>query len=461
MTSFATAFNNVTTTTNGDLAYKSTLDANVDLFYQAGASRGKDIGMLFDKAVAANEDIAVRTLLWLRDAREGSGERQQFKDLVLRLKPEVIQKVIPLIPELGRWDDLLVFLDTPYERQAMGVVAAGLNMSNGLCAKWMPRKGITAAKVRKVLGIKSPKLWRQLLVSLTDVVEQQMCSKDWSKIEFGKVPSVAAGRYIQAFLRNAPEAYNEYKERLVKGEAKINAAAVYPYDVVKAARFGDKVVATAQWNALPNYMEGVEERILPMIDVSGSMTVPAGGHGSNSVVTCMDVAIALGLYVAQRNVGQFKNVCMTFSSQPQLYEVSADFAEALRQIEKWGYLGMSTNIEKAFVEILKRAKAHNVTADQMPTKLLILSDMQFDYCVEGNGAYDSIRRLYAASGYTLPQIVFWNINSSAGTCPVTVGTQGTALVSGFSPSILKGVMTGELEPVNVMLSTVMSERYAY
>lgn len=460
MISFATAFNNATATTNGDFAYKSALDANVDLFYQAGASRGKDIGTLFDKAVAANEELTVRTLLWLRDAREGAGERQQFKDLVLRLKPEVIEKVIPLIPELGRWDDLLVFLDTPFERQAMGVVAAGLNLGNGLCAKWMPRKGIASAKIRKILGIKSPKLWRQYLVSLTDVVEQKMCSKDWSNIEFDKVPSVAAGRYIQAFLRNAPDAYNEYKERLVKGEAKVNAGAVYPYDVVKALRYGDAVVATAQWNALPNYMEGVEERILPMIDTSGSMGCPAGGHGSGSVVTCMDVAVSLGIYVAQRNVGAFKNVMLSFHAQPKLFQFSGEFAEAVQQVygAPWG---MNTNIEKAFLEVLARAKAHNVAADQMPTKVLILSDMQFDVCVSGMGAYDSIKRQYAASGYELPQIVFWNINSSAGTSPVTVGTKGTALVSGFSPSILKGVVSGELEPAKVMLSTIMSERYAY
>ena len=348
MTSFADAFNNVTQTTNGDFAYKSTLDAPLDLFYQAGASRGKDITSFFDKAVAANEELAVRTLLWLRDAREGAGERQQFKDLVLRLRPEVIERVIPLIPELGRWDDLLIFLDTPYQRQAAGVIAAGLNNFNGLCAKWMPRKGVEAAKLRKVLGIKCPKLWRQLLVSLSDTVEQKMCSKDWNNIEFDKVPSVAAGRYIQAFLRNAPEAYGAYKAALENGVAKINAGAVYPYDVVKAGRYGDKKVAAAQWAALPNYMEGVEERILPMIDVSGSMSVPAGGYGSGSVVTCMDVAIALGLYVAQRNVGAFKNVCMTFSEQPQLYQVSDDFATALNQIQRWGYMAMNTDIALAF-----------------------------------------------------------------------------------------------------------------
>lgn len=461
MTSFADAFNNATQTLNGDFAYKSTMDANVDLFYQAGASRGKDITSFFDKAVAANEELAVRTLLWLRDAREGAGERQQFKDLVLRLRPEVVERIIPHLPELGRWDDLLTFIDTPYQRQAAGVIAAGLNVNNGLAAKWMPRNGVEAAKLRKILGIKSPKLWRQLLVALSDTVEQKMCSKDWNNIEFAKVPSVAAGRYIKAFLRNAPEAYGAYKASLEKGEAKINAGAVYPYDVVKAGRYGDRSVAAAQWAALPNYMEGVEERILPMIDVSGSMNCPAGGHGSGSVVTCMDVAISLGLYVAQRNVGAFKNVCMTFSERPQLYQVPDDFGQALRQIEKWGYLGMNTDIALAFVEILKRAKAHNVPATEMPTKLLILSDMQFDACVNGSGLFEQVKALYADHGYAMPQLVFWNINSKAGTAPVTVGTQGTALVSGFSPSILKGVVSGELDPVNVMLKTIMSERYAY
>lgn len=460
MTSFADAFNNVTQTTNGDFAYKSTMDAPLDLFYQAGASRGKDITSFFDKAVAANEELAVRTLLWLRDAREGAGERQQFKNLVLRLRPEVIERIIPLIPELGRWDDLLIFLDTPYQRQAAGVIAAGLNSNNGLCAKWMPRKGVVSAKLRKVLGIKCPKLWRQLLVSLSDTVEQKMCSKDWDSIEFGKVPSVAAGRYIQAFLRNAPEAYGAYKAALDKGEAKINAGAVYPYDVLKAFLRGDRKVAAAQWAALPDYMEGAEERILPMIDVSGSMSCPAGGYGSNSGVTCMDVAISLGIYVAQRNVGIFKNVMMSFHEQPRLFQFADTFADAVDQVRSAPW-GMNTNIELAFKQILSSAKAHKVAADQMPTKVLILSDMQFDRCVQGMGAFDSIKQQYAAAGYEMPQLVFWNINSSSGTAPVTVGTKGTALVSGFSPSILKGVVSGELDPVNVMLKVIMSERYAY
>jgi hypothetical protein len=460
MTSFATAFNNATKTTNGDFAFKSSLDANVDFFYQAGASRGQDIAGVFDKALQANEDVAIRTLLWLRDARQGAGERQQFKNLILRLKSEVIQRIIPLIPELGRWDDLLVFLDTPYRRQAVGVIAAGLNAGNALCAKWMPVKGIDAARIRKELGGISERSWRKLVVGLRTTVEQKMCAKEWDDINFAHVPSVAAGRYIKAFLRNAPESYEAYKAKLEKGEAKINAGAVYPYDVVRACRYGDAIVATAQWAALPNYMEGVDERILPVVDVSGSMGKPAGGYGSKSVITCMDVAVALGIYVAQRNVGVFKNVCMTFSEQPRLYEFPENFAEAVRQVygSPWGY---NTDLEKVFVEILKAAKAHNVAADQMPTKVLILSDMQFDEAVRGQGAYDSIKRQYAAAGYEMPQIVFWNIFSEGGKSPVTVGTHGTALVSGFSPSILKGVISGELEPVKVMLKVVMDSRYDY
>lgn len=459
MSTLVQAFNNVTETWNGDLAFKSTTNACLDFFYQAGASRGKDISKLFKAAVAENEEVAVRTLLWLRDAREGAGERQQFRDLVLSLPTEVVERVIPLIPELGRWDDLLVFLNTPHERQAAGLIANGLLTGNALCAKWLPRNGKQANRLRYLLGV-SPKAWRKCLVELTNVVETAMCAGNWNEIDFSKVPSVAAGRYIQAFTRHAPEAYAAYKAKLETGEAKVNAGAVYPYDVVKALRYGDSTVATAQWKALPDFMEGCEDRILPIVDVSGSMSCPAGGHSSGSVTTCMDVAVALGLYVAQRNVGVFQNVVMTFHESPSLVQVDSDFAKAVRQTYNLPW-GGSTNLEKAFHAILERAKMHNVVPEQMPNKVLIVSDMQFNSACRGYNTYDAVKQLYKQAGYELPQIVFWNVNASANTIPVAPGTEGVALVSGFSPSILKGVLKGSLNPVQVMLETVMKDRYSF
>ncbi len=456
MTDLLQAFNNVSQTANGDLAFKSTLNANLDFFYQAGASRGKDISSLFKRALRENSDLAVRTLLWLRDAREGAGERQQFKNLVLSLNTDLTLRVMRLIPEIGRWDDLLVFLNTAYEREAIGLIANGLLDGNGLCAKWMPRNGKQANRIRHVLGV-TPKSWRKLLVELTDVVETKMCAGQWNDIEFGKVPSVAAGRYQMAFQKHAGARYSAYKDRLVSGTDKVNAGAVYPYDVIKSLKNGDVSVSTAQWNSLPDFMEGSSERLLPIVDVSGSMGTNVPG---NKNLTCMDVAVSLGLYVAQRNPGVFQNVVLTFQEKPSMVRVSDDFSIALSELYRLPW-GGSTDLELAFHQILTHAQLHNVSPEQMPTKILIISDMQFNYACRGSNTFDAIKNLYAKSNYQMPQIVFWNVNSSSETVPVSPNEKYVALVSGFSPSILKSVLKGNLDPVQVMLDTILKDRYSY
>ncbi|MOA02928.1 hypothetical protein D3C78_1224050 [compost metagenome] len=231
--------------------------------------------------------------------------------------------------------------------------------------------------------------------------------------------------------------------------------------MVHSAYHGGAIdVAAAQWAALPDYMQGATQRILPMVDVSGSMYTPAGGGHSKSEVTCLDVAISLGLYIAQRNEGVFKNTLLTFSESPQMHVVPDDFGAALDSMSRADW-GMSTNLEVAFTVLLQRAKLHNVSEDQMPTQILILSDMQFNYAVKGDTAFRNIRQQYTEAGYKLPEIVFWNLNSAAGNAPVTVGTNGVALVSGFSPSILKSVIKGDLEPSKVMLDTIMVDRYKF
>lgn len=447
-------------TTNGAKAFASTLDPNVDFFFQAGASRGKDIVPSFVSALVSNPDVALRTALWMRDAREGAGERELFSQ-VLRTLAEMdhpsLERIIPVVPEIGRWDDLLVLLGTKHEVQVGELINSALASGNALCAKWMPRKGAEANKLRKLTAFKTPKLWRKTLVALSNTVEQKMCAKEWDTIEFGKVPSVAAARYQQAFNRNAPLKYAEYKQHLVKGEAKINAGAVYPYDVIKCIEHGDYEVACAQWAALPNYMEGSQERILPVVDVSGSMTVPAGGRGS---VSCLDVAVSLGLYISERNEGIFKDQFVTFSTTPEMVKTSGSLQERLMQMQRAAWC-VSTDIEAVFELLLSAAKTHGVAQDQMPTKILILSDMQFNFCAHGGNdlsLYESARLKYEEAGYKLPQLVFWNINHG-GNAPVTCNQAGVALVSGFSPSILKSVLQADLDPVSIMLKTVMKDRY--
>ncbi len=99
----------------------------------------------------------------------------------------------------------------------------------------------------------------------------------------------------------------------------------------------------------------------------------------------------------------------------------------------------------------------------MPAKLYIISDMQFDHCVEGgnsNTLFRSMKKLYGKYGYELPEVIFWNVNSRCNAMPATRSETGAALVSGYSPAIFDMVISGECSPETVMNSILSSERYA-
>ena len=463
-------------TENGMATNSTSLNACVDLFFNIGAMRGQDKQRLlanFSKAFNEDPKRALKILFWARDVRGGAGERQIFRDIIEYMAEDhdlALQNFIQYIPVYGRWDDLLTLVGTRLEKQAFSFIQTGLGMGDGLCAKWMPRKGQTAEKLRSFLGM-SPKQYRKTLVNLTNVVETKMCAKDWNAIDFGKIPSLASARYQKAFGRNAYEKYSQYIQSLQKGEAKINAGAVYPYDVTKSLNHGNWEVANEQWKALPNWMEGSNEMLLPLVDVSGSMSCSAGG---SKTVTCMDVAISLGLYISEKNDGPFKDAFITFSDNPQLQVLSGSLKDRYAQMSHADW-GMSTNLEAAFKLILNQATRHSLTQDQMPTKLLILSDMEFNQATNSRGGWHSrdsktewnptaqqmIEKMYAEAGYKVPQIVYWNIQSRNGGVPVAFDKQGTALVSGFSPAIMTSLIKGEISsPEQIMDLTIMGERYA-
>jgi len=462
-------------TENGMATNSTSLNACVDLFFNIGAMRGQDKQRLiatFSKAFNEDPKRAMKLLFWARDVRGGAGERQVFKDIIAYLAENhdlVLRLNLKLIPEYGRWDDLLVLTGTYLEKQAFTLISDALINENGLCAKWMPRKGPIAEKLRKFTGM-SPKQYRKSLVGLTSVVETKMCAKDWNSIDFGKLPSVASARYQKAFGKNAYESYSAYIASLVKGEAKINAGAVYPYDVITSLQRGNATVANEQWKALPNYLEGANDMILPVVDVSGSMSSSAGG---SKTVTCMNVAISLGLYISERNEGPFKDAFITFSSKPQLQVLSGSLNDRYTQMSDSDW-GMSTDLEATFKLILDQATKHKLSQDKMPNKILILSDMEFNAAVSSGGystrfkatswnptAQQMIEQMYADAGYKVPQIVYWNIQSRNGGVPVAFDAKGTALVSGFSPAIMTSLLGGDIEsPQQIMDKTILSERYA-
>ena len=273
--------------------------------------------------------------------------------------------------------------------------------------------------------------------------------------------SVAANRYQKAFNRRDSARYTEWKAGLKTGASKVNSAVLYPYDVVKSVEYGDRDVALAQWEALPNYLG--DNAILPMVDVSGSMSCPVGGQRGVGL-TCMQVAISLGLYVADKQQGAFKDMWLTFTRDSHIDVLKGNLLQKINQVRR--NVGYDTNLESAFRSILKVAVDNAVAAEQMPKYLVVLTDLEFNPAYMGGksvGAFDMARQMFEAANYTMPRLVWWNLNArpdATGNVPVRFDQNGTALVSGFSPSIMKSILSGsQFTPRGIMLETIQAERY--
>ena len=425
-------------------------------------------------AYVENKEVALRIAQWVRDVRGGAGEREIFRQILKYLdkhEPTDAARLLLKVPEIGRWDDIFVVESKANRTKALTMLGDALREKNGLAAKWTPRKGELAVEIRKFFGM-SPKFYRKSLVELTKVVEQEMCAKAWDEINFSHVPSVAHSRYKKAFFRNTQE-YAKYVAELTKDpkdrnvNVKINSGAVFPYDVLKGVigSYHNNYNATelgalqAQWDAMENFIG--DANVLPLVDVSGSMTCKAGGYHSKSETTCLDVAVSLGLYVADKNKGKFKDTFLTFSGSPELLHLKGNIVQKVKQMTDSNW-GMNTDLVKAMSKILSVAKEGNVSQEEMPEVLLIMSDMQFDQCARfDDSAMEMIARKYEAAGYELPKIVFWNLNA-ADNVPAKFNTSGVALVSGFSPVIMTAVLGGDTEkftPEAIMMKAIMVPRY--
>jgi hypothetical protein len=457
-------------TDNGAVTNATSGDDLVNLFFLIGASRGKNISVLFERAYASDPVLARKMLMWARDVRGGAGERETVRNLLKymeRFHKKDLVKLLPVVPVYGRWDDVLIFNNKDVWVVVCEMIKNALLVEkNGLCAKWMPRQKAPANIIRKHLKM-TPKEWRKLLVSLTDVVENKMCANEWSEIDYSHVPSVAANRLKNAFARHDGERYRDYLDRLSSGDTsvKVNAGAIFPHDVLKEIGLGSYYskslskdaddLINAQWKALPNYLGS--KTILPIVDVSGSMTT-----NISPGTTALDVSVSLGLYLADKQSGAFSDVVMTFSDNPEFVQLKGEnIIQKARTLCKADW-GMSTNLERSFDLVLKTAVKGNVPASDMPDYLLILSDMEFNQCIRNPNStiYESAKVQFEKHGYKMPNVVFWNLNGRAGNNPVTIRDQYTALVSGYSPSILKSVLSADsVNPYDIMVKTITNERY--
>ena len=439
-------------TANGMVTNSTSLNSNVDMFFLAGASRNmseKDIEVLFQKSIVENPEVALKLMFWARDARGGAGERRFFRICSKFLNKnyfKFMEKNAKYVPEYGRWDDIFELDDAI----ALPLIKEGLDNENGLLGKWLPRNGSFANKVRKYLGL-NPKEYRKLIVGLSNTVEQKMCAKDWETITYPHVPSVAMNKYRKAFLKNDASRFNEFIGLVHEGKEEIKAGVLFPHMLYESwKRNEDKRAVEAQWINLPDFMADSNERVIPVCDVSGSMSgLP------------MSVSVALGVYISERNKSIFKDAFITFSSTPKMEYLKGTLYERLRQLEHADW-GGSTNLEGVYKLILNKATQNNLPESEMPTKILIISDMEFNSCVQnGNDtALSMIQRMYAEAGYKMPDIIFWNVNGRLGNVPANFKAKNVGLVSGFSPAILKSVLSGSIDtPASLMLKTINSERY--
>lgn len=463
-------------TDNGAVSYASSLNHNVDLFFRIGSARGQNLTKEFDMAFHEDEDTAIRMLQWVRDVRGGSGERETFRSILKHMESQSIYhaalvRVIGKIPEIGRFDDLFVFQTDKFKGIAYRLVASYLSEGNALAAKWCPREKSNRKEDRQVAKelmafMKlSPKQYRKMLVELTSAVETQMCAKEWNQINFQAVPSVASRRYAKAFGKNATVAYSDYLVKVAEGGAKMNASAIFPYDVASIATQWNSdstsvLAADLQWKALPDYTNG--KRILAMIDLSSSMNelVPGTRHSHRHM------AISLGLYVAEKNKGAFKNVFLAFSNDPVIGRVKDGNIVARYQSIANSVVAYSTNFQKAFDYILSHAIKHKVSNDEMPEIIVVPSDMQFNLTGSHDTNFQAIRNKFENAGYTMPKLVFWQMNGSKSGTPVRASQDNVSLISGFSPAILKAVLGDtdvkeepKEDPIETMKKALYVERY--
>lgn len=454
-------------TTNGDKAYKSTGEAVLDFFYFSGSARSVEIEIIKSKFRAAlNDDanLAVRALLYARDIREGLGERRLTRTILELLAseyPTIAKLIVPKIVYLGRWDDLLSMIDgdSAVRNTVFVAIDDALHSDNaGLAAKWMPRKGKVASRIRGYLRL-SEQEWRKLLSSKTNVVENQMCAKDWNNIDYSSVPSVASGRYARAFGRHDQEGYASYLQSVKTGEVnektgkveKINTEALYPYNVYGMPND----TAQIAWNNLKDFVG--DHSFLPILDTSRSMT----WFNVTGNLDGLDIGASLTVYLAERNKSVFKGFALAFTENATWIkdDPSKHIHERLRNIRNANVHG-STNLDAAMEAILALAKRNNVSQNDLPEFLVVLSDMQFD-----SGMYSSkpaskrTVKAFEEAGYSAPKIIWWNLDSRYGTVPVKANAEGMALVSGFSPSVMKNVLSGQVTPLKIMIHTLENSRY--
>ncbi len=450
--------------TKGGKYYSSTYNKNLDVFSMLSRYNPSDeIIRMFNNAVLEDEDLALANLLYILDIRNGKGERLLFKtifkDLCLN-NPALAVRVLPFIGELGRYDYILEGLKTPVEDKVIKLIKDTLEVDlksdkPSLLAKWLPshrthgKNNELAKIIWKKLGI-TEKEYRVTLAKLRskiNIIEKNLTNGDYGRIDFKEVPTKAFLRYNYVFQEKMSKEYEDYKKLVQTGKEKINTNGLYVYEIIKKILWEipiDDELFDLMWKNQKDLLKDVNSNILVIADTSASME----SYGYIPLAT----SIGLAIYTAERNNGIFKNHFITFSDNPLLEEVVGNTIKEKVQNVKT-YIGC-TDIDKVFELILNVALENKLKQEDLPSHLLIISDMEFDAGVKSQHGtnFETWKKSFNEKGYKLPNIIFWNVAGFTQGVPVTKFTQDVALVSGFSTNILENIFNLEhYNPQDFML----------
>ena len=475
-------------TENGAHAFSTTGESVVDLFATIGALRNGDNSLerlraKIDAAWAEDPLMTMRCLFYARDVRGGLGEREIFRKAVYycaMAHTAEMRKNIQLIPEYGRWDDLFALIGTPLEDDMWALISNQLAMDAhsidtggevSLLAKWMPsidtssKKTVNLAKYCALKLSMTQYTYKRYIRRIRKhlrLLEQDMSAKRWKEIDYQHLPSQAHMRHTKAFFRNDEGRYREYLGSVEKGEAKINAGTLFPYEIVERLHspltkedIERNKALEAMWANLPDYVQN-GGNVMIVADTSGSM------YGRP-----MAVSSSLAVYFAERNHGPFAGLYMTFSERPELIEVKGGtLYDRYNQVMD-GPWGQSTNLYAVFDFLAYVAVQAKCKRDEMPKSIVIITDMEIDRCesvgtARWNTIVDKIAEKYNELGYDMPNLVFWNVASRQDTFLARGNRKGVQMVSGSSASVFKAVLgfANGMTPYDAVKQVLNAERYS-
>ena len=503
--------NNYQMTENGAVGYKSTGSALTDLNFRVTSMRNgitPDDMRLFCEAMNEDLEYAIKWLFFARDVRGGMGERDVFQRFYMQyaeLYPNEAKATLKLIAEFGRWKDVIDIINIDQDNNLGGLELvkdvfytdiqnrmAGRPIS--LLAKWMPSINASgkarqqAKRFAKYFDF-SYEAYRKVLSKLRaylDVTEVKTCANRWDEIDYNKVSSNANKRYMNAFKKHDGERYMKHCAKaldVTSNDVKMHASVLFPHEIWekytqlpglsyyecenRSYGWGHSsepapadISLEAMWKNLADM--GDCGNTMVVVDGSGSMTTACGYP-----VRPINIARSLGVYFAERCQGEFNNILMEFSSRPKLIDLNGCNTLRDKVVELSKYTDCSnTDIEAVFMLILQTAINANMKQSDLPDRILIVSDMEFDRatnqtrCVYGMKAlFKELADRFAKYGYKLPKLVFWNVNSRTNTIPMTENEMGVVLVSGFSPNIMSMVMSNQTDPWLALKEKLDSNRY--